>query len=51
MYRTDIKDRILEAENADLQYRDLVAKLQQSEGPLKGKVTPWKLMDYFCTKT
>ena len=31
MYRTDIKDRILEAANIDLQYRDLVAKLQQSE--------------------
>ena len=33
MYRTNIKDRILEAANADLQYRDLVAKLQQSERP------------------
>jgi hypothetical protein len=29
MYQTDIKGRILEATNADLQYRDLVAKLQQ----------------------
>jgi hypothetical protein len=28
MYKTDIKDRILEDANADLQYRDLVAKLQ-----------------------
>jgi hypothetical protein len=27
MYRTEIKDRILEAANADLQYRGLVAKL------------------------
>ena len=27
MYRTDIKDRILEAANEDLQYRDLLAKL------------------------
>jgi hypothetical protein len=35
MYRTDIKDRILEAANVDLQYRDLVAKLQQSERPQK----------------
>jgi hypothetical protein len=26
MYRNDIKDRILEAANEDLQYRDLVAK-------------------------
>ena len=28
MYRMDIKDRILEAVSANLQYRDLVAKLQ-----------------------
>jgi hypothetical protein len=35
MYKIDIKDRILEAANADLQYRDLVAKLQQSERPQK----------------
>jgi hypothetical protein len=31
MYRIDIKDSILEAANADLQCRDLVANLQQSE--------------------
>jgi hypothetical protein len=28
MYRTDIKDKILEATNANLQYRGRVAKLQ-----------------------
>jgi hypothetical protein len=33
MYKTEIKDRILEAANADLQYRGLVAKLQQRERP------------------
>jgi hypothetical protein len=33
MYMIDIKDRILEAANANLQYRDLVANLQQSERP------------------
>jgi hypothetical protein len=33
MYRTDIKDRILEVVSVDLQYRDLVAKLHQSERP------------------
>jgi hypothetical protein len=33
MYRTEIKDRILEASNADLKYRGLVAKLQQHERP------------------
>jgi hypothetical protein len=33
MYRTEIKDRILEAVNADLQYKRLVAKLQQHEKP------------------
>jgi hypothetical protein len=27
MYKTDIKGRILEAGNMDLQYRDLVAKI------------------------
>jgi hypothetical protein len=35
MYMTDIKDRILEAANANLQYRDLVAKLQQIKRPQK----------------
>jgi hypothetical protein len=34
-YRTDIKGRILEAANADLQYMALVAKLQQCEMPQK----------------
>ena len=29
MYITEIKDKILEAANADLQYKRLVAKLQQ----------------------
>jgi hypothetical protein len=33
MYRTEIKDRISEAANVDLQYRGLVAKLQQHERP------------------
>jgi hypothetical protein len=35
MYQTDIKSKILEAANADLQYRDLVAKLQQGKMPQK----------------
>jgi hypothetical protein len=35
MYRIDIKGRILEATNADLQYRDLVAKIQQGKMPQK----------------
>jgi hypothetical protein len=35
MYRTDIKGRISEAANTDLQYRDLVAKLQQGKMPQK----------------
>jgi hypothetical protein len=35
MYRTDIKRRILEATNVDLQYRELVAKLQQGKMPQK----------------
>jgi hypothetical protein len=33
MYRTEIKDIILEATNDDLQYRGLVAKIQQRERP------------------
>jgi hypothetical protein len=33
MYKTEIKDRILEAANVDLQYKRLVAKLQQHEKP------------------
>jgi hypothetical protein len=35
MYRTDIKGRILEAANTYLQYKDLVAKLQQGKMPQK----------------
>jgi hypothetical protein len=35
IYRTDIKNRILEAANDDLQYMELVAKLQQGEMPRK----------------
>jgi hypothetical protein len=41
MYQTDIKGRILEAANVDLQYRDLVAKLQQ--GKIPQKVENYKL--------
>jgi cytolysin (calcineurin-like family phosphatase) len=33
MYRTEIKDIILEAANDDLQYKNPVAKLQQRERP------------------
>jgi hypothetical protein len=33
MYQTEMKDRILEVANADLQYKNLVAKLQQRERP------------------
>ena len=33
MYRTDIKDRILEDASVNFQYRDLVEKLQQRERP------------------
>ena len=43
MYRTDIKGRISEAANTDLQYRDLVAKLQQ--GKMPEKVENYKLGD------
>jgi hypothetical protein len=35
MYPTDIKSKIMEAANADLQYRELVAKLQQGKIPQK----------------
>jgi hypothetical protein len=35
MYQTDIKSIISEAANTDLQYRDLVAKLQQGKMPQK----------------
>jgi hypothetical protein len=33
MYKTELKDRIMEAASVDLQYRNLVAKLQQHERP------------------
>jgi hypothetical protein len=35
MYQTDIKRKILEDANADLQYREFVAKLQQGKIPQK----------------
>ena len=35
MYQTNIKRKILEAANVDLQYRELVAKLQQGKMPQK----------------
>jgi hypothetical protein len=35
MYRTDIKGRISEATNIDLQYRDLLAMIQQGKMPQK----------------
>jgi hypothetical protein len=38
MYRTNIKIRILEAANVDLQYRELVAKLQQGKMPQKMEI-------------
>jgi hypothetical protein len=38
MYRIDIKRRILEAANTDLQYRDLVVKLQQGKMPQKVEI-------------
>jgi hypothetical protein len=41
MYQTDIKGRILEAANADLQYMELVTKLQQ--GKMLQKVEDYKL--------
>jgi hypothetical protein len=50
MYQTDIKGRILEAANADLQYMELVAKLQQ--GKMLQKVEDYKLEadGTLCTK-
>jgi hypothetical protein len=38
MYQTDIKRRILEAANIDLQHRDLVEKLQQGKMPQKVEI-------------
>jgi hypothetical protein len=38
MYGTDIKRRILEAANVDLQHRELVAKLQQGKTPQKMEI-------------
>jgi ribonuclease HI len=35
MYQTDIKGRISEATNTNLQYRDLIENLQQCEMPQK----------------
>jgi hypothetical protein len=38
MYQNDIKRRIMEAANVDLQYKELVAKLQQGKMPQKMEV-------------
>jgi hypothetical protein len=49
MYKTEIKDRILEAANVDLQYRGLSYNSVRDHRPRK--FTPWELMAYFCIKT
>jgi hypothetical protein len=41
MYQSDLKDRIIEATKSDLQYKELVAKLQQ--GNLQQKIEEYKL--------
>ena len=41
MYQSDLKDKILEVVNLDLQYKELVAKLQQ--GILQQKIEEYKL--------
>jgi hypothetical protein len=41
MYQSDLKEKILEAAKSDLQYKELVAKLQQ--GILQHKVEDYKL--------
>ena len=38
MYQIDIKSRIMEAANVDLQYRELVSKLQQGKMPQRMEV-------------
>jgi hypothetical protein len=35
MYQTDVKRKFLEATNTDLQYKELIAKLQQGKTPQK----------------
>jgi hypothetical protein len=41
MYQSDLKDKIIEAAKSDLQYKELVAKLQQ--GNLQQKIEDYKL--------
>jgi hypothetical protein len=41
MYQSDLKDKIIEAANLELQYKELVAKLQQ--GHLQQKIEEYKL--------
>jgi hypothetical protein len=43
MYQSDLKHRILEAAKSDLQYKELVAKLQQ--GNLQQKIEEYKSDD------
>jgi hypothetical protein len=41
MYQSDLKDKIIEASKSELQYKELVAKLQQ--GILQQKIEEYKL--------
>jgi hypothetical protein len=41
MYQSDLKDEIMEASKSDLQYKELVLKLQQ--GILQQKIEEYKL--------
>jgi hypothetical protein len=41
LYQSDLKDRIIETAKSDLQYKELVAKLQQ--GILQQKIEDYKL--------
>jgi hypothetical protein len=50
MYQNDIKSRILEAANVDLQYKELVAKLQQGKLPQKMEIYKLEIDGIFLYK-
>jgi hypothetical protein len=49
MYQTDIKRKIMEAANADLQYRESVANLQQGKMPQKVDIYNFGIDGIPCT--
>ena len=51
MYQIDLKGRIYEARKDDLQYMELVTKLQQGKMQQKVEIMNWEMMEFSYTGT